>query len=111
MNIDELLTEAMGLSGDIEKATRSIQGHLRIKEQLEASSCSVFANLSELRGPLSNGEKKQRLRTSITEAHEAESWLKWFSQTGLLDPTLADQLAERMVTVRKRLYGLLRSIG
>jgi len=106
-----VLEDAYRLALDIYRAMSPTKGRFKTRDQLEGSSTSVFANLSEIEGPLTPGEKRQRVRISITECYETIKWLEWFRDTGDLEIDVANGFIERMVSIRKRLYKLKDSLN
>jgi four helix bundle protein len=86
------------------------RGDFRLKEQIEASTTSVPANLMEFCSMDTRGAKLQKIGTCIGESYETESRLKYCRDKGILSEVEYDELQSKNVSIRKQLCGLKKAV-
>lgn len=99
------------LSVDIFKEIENIQTYFRIKEQLVCAANSICSNLAEMAAYDAVGAHRQKIMTCIGEANEVEHDLDLLHETGKLDMAKHREFVERIRTIRKMLFSLLKSMG
>ena len=102
--------EAFFLATDIYNSLKGMNKDFRIKEQLTASVTAIFANLAEMAAFESKGQIRQKVITCIAEANETEAWLDYCSKVSIIEQAQYKDLVERIRTIRKMLYSLLKSM-
>jgi len=85
--------------------------NFRLRDQLFGAISSIPAHLAEFAAYDSNKEKLVRIRRSIGEANEAEHWLCFCRDSGEIPEDKARMYIEKIIEVRKMLYGFLHKIG
>jgi len=98
---------AMSLEADeVAHGIRGVQySHLR--SQLARSAASVPSNIVEGRAQFSEREFARYLRTAIASASETEYHVITARDKGVISAARCDRLNEKVVEVRKMLYGLV----
>jgi four helix bundle protein len=86
------------------------RGDYRLKEQIEASSTSVSANLMEFCSMDTKGAKVEKIRCCIGEINETETRLLHCREKRSLSEIEHDELHVKLVALRKQLYGLKKAV-
>jgi four helix bundle protein len=84
--------------------------HYRLKEQLQASSSSVVANLFEFCALAQRGSQIEKLQRCIAENLEAEGWIQYCFDNGLVTAQQYANLKVQSVSIRRQLYGLKKAV-
>ena len=90
---------------DIEKGLE-----MRLKSQLFGAITAIPANLAEMAAFDSKAQQQYKLKIAIGEANEAEFWLDFCRDTGSLDMDKVKVYIDELVSIRKMLIALLKSI-
>ncbi len=110
-NFKKLLVwqKAHELSLDTHHAAARIRGalHLSLRSQIVRAADSIPANIVEGRGTQTDREFAKYIRSAVSSSDELEYHLLSARDRGVLSRALHDSLLERVVEVRKMLYGLL----
>ena len=106
----EVYKMAYELSKDVIKEIENFKGKYRLQEQLLGAITSIPANLMEFCSISKPTQQSEKLRVCIGEAFEAEYWLNLCKDLEMIDKPKADQLLQRLIEVRKRLFNLRDSV-
>ena len=110
-NYKKLLVWQKGheLSMDIHHAAGRIRGamHLSLRSQMVRAAQSIPSNIVEGRGTQTDREFAKYIRSAVSSSDELEYHLLSARDRGVMSHAIHDSLLERVVEVRKMLYGLL----
>lgn len=103
---------ARSLSVAVHEATRSIRrgDAPGLQSQLRRASMSVPATIAEGAGRSSRKDFARFIAMAIASASEVEHHLTHANDLGVLDRVVASQLIERVVEIRRMLFGLRRAL-
>jgi four helix bundle protein len=103
---------ARSLSVAVHEATRSIAAGEApgLRSQLRRAAMSISATIAEGAGRDSRKDFARFLSMAIASASEVEHHLIQSDDLGVLDRVAAERLIERVVEVRRMLYGLRRAL-
>jgi four helix bundle protein len=101
--------KAHELSMDTHHAAGRIRGalHLSLRSQMVRAAQSIPSNIVEGRGTQTDREFAKYIRSAISSSDELEYHLLSARDQGVMKCAMHDALLERVVEVRKMLYGLL----
>ena len=102
--------EGYQLSKEIYNEVEKIERHFRLRDQLFAAITSVPANLAEMGSFDNQNQRLQKLRVCIGEANEAEFWLDFCNDVGLIDEAKHKDFVNRVKKLRMMLYSLLEKV-
>jgi four helix bundle protein len=102
--------EAYKLSKDIYNELKDVNGNFRIKEQLFGSSTAICANLAEMSAFKNKNQQMQKASTCIGEANEADFWLNFCVDIGLLPTEKHKDFQNGIKTTRMMFFNLQKSI-
>ncbi|ODS42792.1 MAG: hypothetical protein MSIBF_05780 [Candidatus Altiarchaeales archaeon IMC4] len=102
--------DAYALARDIYKATESLKGNYRIKDQIGGSSTSICTNLAEMSSFENKNQQKQKISTCIGEANETEFWLDFYRDVGHLTEEKHKEFLNKLKPIRMSLFKLLGAI-
>ncbi|MFC2154301.1 four helix bundle protein [Candidatus Altiarchaeota archaeon] len=106
----EVYQNAYSLSVDIYKALQDIRGEFRLKDQITGAASSIGANLAEMGSMDNKNQQRQKVITCLGEANELEHWLNYSREIGLITESDTQTFLERLITIRKQLFGLMKAI-
>ena len=106
----KIYKSAYDLSVKIYEKTKNIQGHFRMKEQVNSSALSIASNLAEACGCDHPKETAHKLVTCIGEANETETRLNFFKDVGLLTEADHKELINQLRPLRMGLFNLKKAI-
>ena len=101
--------KAHTLSLETHHAASRIRGvmHLSLRSQMVRAAQSIPSNIVEGRGTQTDREFAKYIRSAISSSDELEYHLLSARDRGVMKHVLHDALLDRVVEVRKMLYGLL----
>jgi four helix bundle protein len=101
--------KAHAMSLDVDKAVSEIRGsqHGHLRNQLTRAAASVPANIVEGKAHTKDTEFARFLGYAVASSSEAEYHLIATRDKGLLSDEICRDLTEKVVEVRKMLYGLI----
>jgi len=104
--------EGRTLSIAIHEATRSIRpGEApNLRSQLMRSSMSISATVAEGAGRETRADFARFISMAIASASEVEHHLSVCDDLGLIERAVIEQLIERVVRLRRMLFGLRRTL-
>jgi four helix bundle protein len=106
----EVYKKAYELSKNIYKDIETNLNNNRLKGQLFGAITSIPANLAEGAAFDTPAHITHKIRIAIGEANEAEYWLNFCRDTGALDIHRAKVYIDELTSIRKMLFGLLKSV-
>lgn len=103
---------ARSLSVAVHEATRSMRrGEAPgLQSQLRRASMSISATIAEGAGRSSRKDFARFISMAIASASEVEHHLTQSNDLGVLDRVIAMQLIDRVVEIRRMLFGLRRAL-
>jgi four helix bundle protein len=103
---------ARSLSVAVHEATRSIRGGEApgLRTQLRRAAMSISATIAEGAGRHTRADFARFISMAIASASEVEHHLMQSDDLGVMDRIAVAKLIERVVEVRRMLYGLRRAL-
>jgi four helix bundle protein len=104
--------KAHAVEMDIHRMAKGLRGRevIVLRGQLERSSLSISSNIAEGAGKISRSEFARYLEMAVGSASETQSQLLSARDRGLLDAARHAELADRVIEVRRMLFGLIKRV-